>query len=111
MDPSTGSTPGILDYYNCIFEDPDEDDAISALLATMLSRLHAKDPMSVDEFLNPPGENITAEDPTVKTFVELATKNWLQMALRPAQKTRVRTIWGVVLRRTLQLKSISRGLL
>ncbi|ETK79025.1 hypothetical protein L915_15084, partial [Phytophthora nicotianae] len=35
-----------------------------AKLATMLSRLHVKDPISVDELLNPPEENTAAEDPT-----------------------------------------------
>ncbi|ETP16461.1 hypothetical protein F441_08930 [Phytophthora nicotianae CJ01A1] len=41
---------------------------MSAVLATMLSRLHAKDPMSVDELLNPLDENTTAEDPTDEDF-------------------------------------------
>ncbi|ETK93777.1 hypothetical protein L915_03084 [Phytophthora nicotianae] len=57
-----------LDYYNCIFEDPDEDGTMSAELATMLSHLHAKDPMSVDELLNPPDENTTAGDPIYEDF-------------------------------------------
>ncbi|KUF79051.1 hypothetical protein AM587_10001669 [Phytophthora nicotianae] len=59
---------GHLKYYNCVFDDPDEDDAMSAVLATMLSRLHVKDPMSVDELLNPPDENTAAEDPTDEDF-------------------------------------------
>ncbi|ETI34965.1 hypothetical protein F441_18505 [Phytophthora nicotianae CJ01A1] len=59
---------GYLDYYSCVYEDPDEDDTISAVLATMLSRLHAKDPMSVDKLLNPPDENTTTEDSTDKHF-------------------------------------------
>ncbi|ETN10110.1 hypothetical protein F442_07794 [Phytophthora nicotianae P10297] len=37
---------------------------MSAVLATMLSCLHAKDPMSVNELLNPLDENTTAEDST-----------------------------------------------
>ncbi|KUF77879.1 hypothetical protein AM587_10004867 [Phytophthora nicotianae] len=41
---------------------------MSAELATMLSRLHVKDPMSVDELLNPPDEYIAAEDPTDEDF-------------------------------------------
>ncbi|ETN21797.1 hypothetical protein PPTG_01889 [Phytophthora nicotianae INRA-310] len=39
-----------------------------AALATMVSRLHAKDPVSMDELLNPPVENTTAEDPTDEDF-------------------------------------------
>ncbi|ETK92676.1 hypothetical protein L915_04019 [Phytophthora nicotianae] len=31
-----------LDYYNCVYEDPDEDDAMSAELAMILSRLRTK---------------------------------------------------------------------
>ncbi|ETI39058.1 hypothetical protein F441_15135 [Phytophthora nicotianae CJ01A1] len=50
---------------------------MSAVLATMLSRLYATDPMSVGEFLNPPDENTTADEFTDDDSVELATKNWL----------------------------------
>ncbi|ETK73769.1 hypothetical protein L915_19336, partial [Phytophthora nicotianae] len=69
--PSDGRQLGcqtVQDYYNCVFKDPYEDGAMSAVLATMLSRLHAKDPMSVDELLNPLDENTTAEDPTDEDF-------------------------------------------
>ncbi|ETO80241.1 hypothetical protein F444_05191 [Phytophthora nicotianae P1976] len=37
----------------------------------------------------------------MKTSVVLTTKNWLQMALRPDQKTWARTVWSIVLRKTL----------
>ncbi|ETL80452.1 hypothetical protein L917_19057, partial [Phytophthora nicotianae] len=59
----------------------------------MLSRLHAKDPMSVDELLNPLDENTTAEDPTDEDFCGVGDQRWLKMALRPAQKALAR-IWS-----------------
>ncbi|ETO70489.1 hypothetical protein F444_13024 [Phytophthora nicotianae P1976] len=48
-----------------------------AVLATTVSRLHTKDPRSVEVLLNQLNENTIAEDPTDEDAVELAAKNWL----------------------------------
>ncbi|KAG2762660.1 hypothetical protein JG687_00015580 [Phytophthora cactorum] len=66
---------GLLDYYTCEYAEPDEDDGITEELTAMLSRLHASNPMSVDELLNPPEENVLMEDPTDEDFCRVFTNS------------------------------------
>ncbi|ETL31177.1 hypothetical protein L916_15937, partial [Phytophthora nicotianae] len=101
----------LFDYYNCVYEEPDEDDAMSAKLATMLSRLYIKDPMSVDELLNPPDENTAAEDFTHEDFCgvgdqELAVDGSDNGSENMDEDDMERCTW---IEEGLELKSISCG--
>ncbi|KAL4164884.1 hypothetical protein KRP22_003625 [Phytophthora ramorum] len=59
---------GLLDYYTCEYAEPGVEDDIVNELAEMLTRLHPSNPMSVEELLNPPDENILADEPTDEDF-------------------------------------------
>uniref|UniRef100_H3H659 DDE-1 domain-containing protein n=1 Tax=Phytophthora ramorum TaxID=164328 RepID=H3H659_PHYRM len=59
---------GLLDYYTCEYAKPGVEDDIVNELAEMLTRLHPSNPMSVEELLNPPDENILADEPTDEDF-------------------------------------------
>ncbi|KAG3084321.1 hypothetical protein PI124_g18696 [Phytophthora idaei] len=41
----------------------------------MMARLHASNPTSVDEMLNPPEENVFIEDPTDEDFCSIDTNS------------------------------------
>jgi len=64
---------GLLDYYTCEYAEPDAEDDVMSELSDMLSRLHPSDPVSVEELLNPPGENILADDPTDEDFCRVGS--------------------------------------
>ncbi|KAG3123888.1 hypothetical protein PC128_g27565 [Phytophthora cactorum] len=50
-------------------------DANTEELAAMLSRVHASNPMPVDELLNPPEEIVLKEHPTDEDFCRVDTNS------------------------------------
>ncbi|KAG3107276.1 hypothetical protein PI124_g15042 [Phytophthora idaei] len=65
---------GLLDYHGCDYELPDEEDSITDELTAMMARLHAKDPMAVEELLSPPDENVTVDEPTDEDFCSMVVE-------------------------------------
>ncbi|KAI9998186.1 hypothetical protein PInf_002521 [Phytophthora infestans] len=61
---------GLLDYYACEYIEPEEEDSVIDELTKMLSRLHASDPMSMEELLDSPDESVN-DDPTDKDFYKI----------------------------------------
>ncbi|ETM03493.1 hypothetical protein L917_00300 [Phytophthora nicotianae] len=45
-----------------------EEDSITDELTAMMDHLHAKDPMSLEELLIPPDENVIVDEPTDEDF-------------------------------------------